>query len=443
MPKALRSRDLIFVGTMLFGLFFGAGNLIFPVFLGQEAGTNFWPALIGFLVSGAGIPLLAVTAIGLTQSDGVFDMVSRINRPLAYLFTICLYLCIGPGFATPRLATISFSVGVSGFVDPAQQSLSLWLYSALFFGVAWFFARKPSKIMTYVGKFLTPAFLGGLSLLLIAVLVRPMGAGQAAHGSYAATPLATGFTAGYATMDALAALAFGLLVVDTLRDLGVTEPGQIAKDVIKAGSLAVALMGLLYGLLALLGRNALGPVARATNGGPILSAVAEHYFGRFGELLLAAIVILACLKTAVGLISAFADAFKEMFPRLPYQGLVAVATLVPFLFANVGLDTILTVSTPVLNFIYPIAIVLVLLCLMTPKIGFRKPLFLFVLALTAIPALGDALNALPASLHQGWVAAVLRAGAILPGFSMGLGWCLPALLAFAIGWFLFPAAKQR
>lgn len=442
MTRKLSHRELGFIGAMLFGLFFGAGNLIFPVFVGQQAGGHFWPATIGFLLSGVGLPLLGVAAIGMTHSEGVFELAEKVNRPYAYGFTILLYLCIGPLFALPRLASISFEVGLAPLVAHGHTPWLL-VYSVLFFLVAWLFARRPSRIMTYVGKILTPAFLIVIAVLLLAVVIRPLGGATAAVGAYRTAPLTSGFTAGYSTMDALAALAFGIIVVDALRDLGVREPGQIAKDTIKAGLIAVVLMGVLYTLLGLLGRNAVTRFGHAANGGTTLAQVAHAYFGEFGSVLLAAIVILACLKTAIGLITAFGDTAKELFPALPYQGVIAAASLVPLFFANVGLDRLLAWSTPLLYFIYPLAITLILLGLLTPVLGSSKWLFNTVTVFTVVPAVLDGLNALPASLHHGWVAVILRLGEWLPGFAVGLGWVVPAVVGLVIGWLLSRWAQRR
>jgi len=441
--QKLSTRNLLFIGMMLFGLFFGAGNLIFPVFVGQQAGTHYWPALIGFLISGVGLPLLGVAAIGITKSDGVFQLSQKVNRFYAYAFTVLLYLCIGPLFALPRLASISFEVGLSPFVAHGHQSSGLLIYSVLFFLAAWWFARKPSKIMVYVGKFLTPAFLILLAAILIMVVIKPMGSGQMPVGDYVKVPLAAGFTAGYSTMDALAALAFGIIVVNAICDLGITEPTQIAGDTIRAGSIAVVLMAVIYGLLGLLGRNALGHFSRAANGGPVLANVAHYYFGEFGNVLLALLVILACLKTAIGLITAFGDTFRELFPRIPYAVLIIFASATPLIFANIGLNQLLLFSTPLLYFIYPLAITLILMSLLTPIFGESRWLFGTVTVFTLIPALLDGLNALPANLHHGWIANLLSVGHLLPGFSMGLGWTIPALVGLVVGWCLSVTAGKR
>ncbi|WP_262315629.1 branched-chain amino acid transport system II carrier protein [Lacticaseibacillus parakribbianus] len=426
-------RQLWVIGAMLFGLFFGAGNLIFPVFVGQQAGANLPWAMVGFLASGVGLPLLGVAAIGMTGSAGVFELAAKVGRPYAYVFTIALYLCIGPAFALPRLASISYEVGLVRFVAPGSTHWALAAYSVLFFGTAWWFARRPSQIMTYVGKFLTPAFLVTLGVLLAAAVFRPLGGGGAAVAGYQGQPLTTGFTDGYATMDALAALAFGIIVVDAIRGLGVTAPKAVAGATIRAGVLAATLMGVVYVLLALLGKNALGRFGRATNGGPILANVAHAYFGDFGNVLLAIIVVLACLKTAIGLITAFGDTFKALFPRLPYPLLIGVATVVPLVFANVGLDRLLAVSTPALMALYPLAIVLIALALASPWLGESRWLFGTVTLATAGPALLDGLNALPAAWQGGWVGQLLALAAHLPGSAVGLGWCVPAAIGLVVG----------
>src|SRR5699024_3052667 len=163
------------IGSMLFGLFFGAGNLIFPVHLGQVAGANVFSANLGLLVTGVGLPFLGVIAMGISQSSGVFELSSRVNKTYGYIFTVLLYLVIGPFFAIPRLATTSFEIGIAPYVKNSQQTLFLATFSILFFFTAWWFSRKPSKILDYVGKFLNPLFLCLLAILLILAFSHPLG----------------------------------------------------------------------------------------------------------------------------------------------------------------------------------------------------------------------------------------------------------------------------
>lgn len=190
MTKKLSWRDYLYVGSMLFGLFFGAGNLIFPVHMGQEAGATIFLANLGFLITGIGLPFLGVIAIGISKSNGVFDLATRVNRRYAVGFTVLLYLTIGPFFALPRLATTSFEIGLVPFIPSDQHKLILAVFSALFFLVAWAFSRKPTKLLGYVGKFLNPLFLFLLAILILFAFLTPLGTISLAPvaDSYAANP---------------------------------------------------------------------------------------------------------------------------------------------------------------------------------------------------------------------------------------------------------------
>jgi len=428
---------------MLFGLFFGAGNLIFPVYLGQQAGHHVGAAIIGLLITGIGLPLLGVMGIGLSRSQGVFDLSSRVRRPFAYSFTILLYLTLGPFFPLPRQATTSFQIGLAPSTPTARQPLVLAVFSVGFFGLAWWLARNPGKLMTYIGKWLTPLFLILLGLLMLTAIVRPLGGLTAApQGHYVTAPLLQGFTEGYNTMDALASLAFGIVVIDNIRALGVSDPGQIAKDTVKAGTISVIMMGLIYSLLALMGTMSLGHFGRAANGGITLAQIAHYYFGTFGNVLLALIVIVACLKTAIGLISAFGDTLHEMFPRLSYAGLIIFASLLPCLFANVGLTKLITYSTPILMLLYPLAIVLIALAVM-PWLGHSRWLYNTSICLTMIPALFSGIIALPTTVHhQAWYRLVWSWNQRLPFAALGFGWVVPAVIGIIAGWTISQLASR-
>jgi len=436
MKTRLSGRNLFFIGSMLFGLFFGAGNLIFPVFLGQQAGRNIWQAVFGLLITGIGLPLLGVIGIGLTRSAGVFELAANVSRPYATIFTVVLYLTLGPLFAMPRLATTAFQIGLVPFLTKSQQSFSLLAFSIGFFLITWLLARNPGKLMTYIGKWLTPIFLILLGALILVALIRPLGNFHvAAQGAYAINPSLAGFTEGYNTMDALASLAFGIVVVDAIRELGVTDPNQIATDTIKAGLISMSLMAVIYTLLAIIGTLSLGKFQAATNGGITLAQLANYYFGPFGNALLALIVIIACLKTAIGLTTAFGDTLHGMFPKLPYLALISFACLLPAILANVGLTQLINYSTPVLMFLYPLAIILILLAVLSPWLGKSRWLFVMTTVWTLIPAALAGIVALPQSvLQQPWGQWLQQLNNLLPLARLGLGWTLPALIGFIFGW---------
>ena len=320
MKQKLTFKENLFIGSMLFGLFFGAGNLIFPLHLGQMAGANVLLANLGFLITAIGLPFLGIIAIGISKTNGVFAISSRVSKIYAYIFTIGLYLVIGPFFALPRLATTSYEIAFSPFVSPSSGKWILPVFSMLFFIVAWFFARKPSKILDYIGKFLNPVFLILLGIVVVLALIHPMGSVSHAPISpdYNKSVLLKGFIDGYNTLDALASLAFGIIIVTTIKKLGITNPNDIAKETVKSGAISIIGMGVIYTLLAVMGTMSLGEFKVSENGGIALAQIAQHYLGDFGIIVLSLIIIVACLKTAIGLITAFSETFTELFPKTNY-----------------------------------------------------------------------------------------------------------------------------
>ena len=437
MKKKLTFKESMFIGSMLFGLFFGAGNLIFPVHMGQESGSAVFWANIGFLVTGIGLPFLGVIAIGVSKTSGVYELAERIGKKYALVFTVLLYLVIGPFFALPRLATTSFEIGLAPFIQAKQQHVFLVIFSILFFFTAWWLSRRPTKILDYVGKFLNPAFLILLGILLVLAFIHPLGAIDHAtvQPSYQEHAFFTGFTQGYNTLDALAALAFGILIVTTIRNMGVTKPSEIAKDTIKSGAISIVLMGIIYTLLAYVGTMSLGGFALSSNGGIALAQIADHYLGTYGSILLALIVILACLKTGIGLITAFAETFTDLFPKRNYIVFVTLASALACLVATVGLTNIIQISLPVLMFIYPLAMTLILLVLVGPLFKQRPAVYRMTTYFTLIASILDGLNACPDGIKQtSFVKTLLDfATNYLPFFKLGMGWIVPALIGLVIG----------
>lgn len=216
MKRSLNRKETVFVASMLFGMFFGAGNLIFPVSMGQLAGSSMWRAAAGFLITGVGLPLLGVAALGISREDGLLGLSSRVGQRYGRFFTCVLYLTIGPFFAIPRCATVSYTVGVERILPGGAQTAALAVFSLLFFAAVLFFSLRPGEILTWIGKVLNPLFLVFLGLLVIRALISPMGriSEAAPEGAYVSGAFFKGFLEGYNTMDALAGLAFGIIVVN-------------------------------------------------------------------------------------------------------------------------------------------------------------------------------------------------------------------------------------
>ena len=438
MKQTLSLSQYILVGSMLFGMFFGAGNLIFPVHLGQEAGANVVPANIGFMLTAIGLPFLGIIAMGVSRSKGLFDLAGRINTTYAHFITILLYLSIGPAFALPRTAAVSFEIGFASHLDSSLQTVCLAAFTVMFFLLALFFALKPGKIIIWIGKFLNPLFLIFLAVLIIAAFINPMGAPSAmpVQSAYQQEALTKGIIEGYNTMDALASLAFGIIVIHTLSDLGLKNPKDIALGTLKAGIVVLVLMGIIYSSLSYIGAASLGQLALSANGGIALADISTYYFGSFGHILLAGTVTVACLKTAIGLITACSTTFSELYPHtLSYKSYVYLITFVSFLISNVGLTSIIYLAIPILMLLYPLAITLILLAFIDAVCGYHRYIYLCTTVFTLLAAIGDMLGALPFGLNE--IAAISSIIEIyrntLPFFDIGMGWIVPAVIGIALG----------
>ncbi|SDG59304.1 branched-chain amino acid:cation transporter, LIVCS family [Selenomonas sp. WCT3] len=434
--------ETLSITSMLFGLFFGAGNLIFPAFMGQEAGSNVWYALAGFLITGVGMPMLAVTALGITGSSGLLNLSQRIGRRFGLIFTCALYLTIGPFFASPRCVTVPFEIGAKALLPAGfNEQLALFLFSLAFMAAALWFSLRPGKILVWTGKILTPLFLVVLGVLLAAALTQPTSTITAftPTPAYTTAPVLQGLLDGYNTMDTLAGLAFGIIVVDVIRELGIKNSGAIAKNTIKAGVFSCLLMGIIYILVAIAGAESRGYAPINGNGGAVLASISAYYFSDAGAALLALIVLFACLKTVIGLITSCSEAFLKMFPgKFSYHQLATVFAVITFLIANVGLSAIIQFSLPVLMMLYPIAIMLTLTALAGHICGLDRLIIRSIMTAVVLSSIFDFMKALPPNwlTTLGLHGFLSQLATILPFFSQGFGWICPALAGLAAGFIL-------
>lgn len=447
MKRNLTLKETVVITSMLFGMFFGAGNLIFPAKVGLDAGSNMWSAFAGVFVTAVGIPMLAVVGLGLSRSEGVVELSQRVSRKYSLFFCTLLYLTIGPLFAIPRCASTAFSVGAVNLLPQEGERLYLALFSLVFFAVVLYFSLKPGGIMTWIGKWLNPVFLVFLAVLVIAALAKPISSisAVAPAENYASSGSAffRGFLEGYNTLDALAGLAFGIVVIDVVRKNGISQPERVAVNTAKAGIFSCLFMGLIYLFITLICAQSAPVCAGADNGGTVLGTIANHYFRSAGSVLMTLIVTFACLKTAIGLVTSCSKAFVDMFPKGPgYTVWAVVFSLVSFGIANFGLTTIVSWCVPVLMFLYPLAITLILLSLSGKFIGTNPTVYRTTTAFTLIAAVFDMIGAVSGMIPGNRVLAGLKAFAenILPLYDLGLGWILPAAIGFLAGLLL---AKKK
>ena len=427
------------VGLMLFALFFGAGNLIFPAFLGQQAGSNWLSAMSGFLLTGAGLPLLGVIAIGYSGSRDVQDLASRVTPWYGVAFAAVLYLAIGPLFATPRTATVTFEIGVTPFIGPEHKTVALAIFSAFFFGVTYWLSISPGKLVDRIGKVLTPALLATIAVLVGYAAFNPMGELQAAQGGFADKPFVTGVLEGYQTMDALASLVFAIIVIDAARALGVRNRAQLLATTTVAGAVAAACLAVVYLLIGYMGATSVAGLGLQENGAAVLSKTAQHYFGMGGNVLLSAIVFLACLSTAVGLIISCSEYFNRLLPAVSYKTFVVIFTLVSMAFANKGLSGIISISVPVLMLLYPLTVVIILLAFLNNWFGGSRVVYVCTIFATLVVGVLDAWKAAFSFAPE--TAALINS--IFPLYDIGMGWLLPATAGFVLGLVLKTAIGKK
>lgn len=448
MRKHLTLQQRILVAVTLFGMFFGAGNLIFPVHLGQIAGRNMIPAMLGFVITAVGIPILGVAAIGNTHSDGLQALASKVGRRYGIVFTCLLYLTIGPFFAIPRCATTSFTTGIAPMIAGIPEATALFVFSLIFFAIVLALSLRPANITVWIGKIINPLFLVFLAVLVVSALVRPSAtiASVEPAAAYQSGALFSGFIEGYGTMDAIAGLAFGIVVIDIIRAMGVEDDTEIARDVLLSGTMTGLLMALIYVATIVMGAQSRGLFEVSENGGVALAQISGHYLGAAGSLVLALTITFACLKTSIGLVTSCAEAFERMFPKGPRYRVWAIGfTVFSFVVSNFGLSNILDYSLPVLMFLYPLAITLIALALCGGWFGHDRRVYVSVTALTCAAAVFDLIKTLP----EGMIAALNLEGVILfmhrflPFYDINLGWVLPAAVGLGIGLALRAGAKRQ
>lgn len=427
MKQKLTFMEILPIGLMLFASFFGAGNLIFPPALGQSAGVNFLPAAAGFCTTGVGIPLLGIIAIGLLRASNPEALALPVHPKFAKALIVVTVLTIGPFFAIPRTGAVSFDVGILPFISAENYDLGLALYSLFFFVVTYFLSVNPSKIVDWVGKILTPLLLISIAILVVQVFMHPMGKPQQAGGYYASMPYLKGFQEGYYTMDLLATMLFGTVVIDSIKVRGISEGSVLTRTCIMAGIMAAVLLAAIYFSLTYTGATSVSVFGVSDNGAIALSSIANYYMGTAGNVVLCLMIFFACLTTSIGLTVSAGSYLEQVLKyKMQYQRIAAIICIFSFAVSNVGLTKIISLSVPVLCLLYPIVIVLVMMAFMPVK---RACVYRSTLAFTIVFAIIDGLNA--AGVPMKTAEALFKD--VIPFYSAGFGWFVPSIVGLVLG----------
>jgi branched-chain amino acid:cation transporter, LIVCS family len=433
MERKLPLKETIALGFFMFALFLGAGNIIFPPLLGQQAGESLLSAIIGFLVTGVGLPVLAVFTIARSGGD-LNDLSKRVHPTFAKIFPVIIYLTIGPFFGIPRTGTVTYEIGVAPFLSN-ESSMGLFISTFVFFLITFWLALNPAKLVDRVGKVLTPLLLLLILVISIRGFASPIGSIGESVGKYREGAFFGGFVEGYLTMDAIAALVFGVVVINRVQEMGIKTASAVRSYTIKAGIIAGAGLSFVYISLSYIGATSVEGVGMQENGGAILSVVTSLLFGPFGSIILALVITGACLTTSVGLVAACGEYLSQRFTRLSYPVVVTILCLFSFTMANLGLSQLISVSIPLLISIYPIAIVLILLSLLQSYIPVSRAIYI-----------GAIIGAGMVSIYDGFttagfeVASISTALTFIPLYTNGLGWLLPSVIGGLLG-LLFYYAK--
>lgn len=425
------NKRYIAIGLMLFALLFGAGNLIFPAAMGQNAGVNVWYAVLGFCVTGVGLPLISIAALGYSGCLDLEEAAGRVHPWYGVFYSVVSYLAIGPCFAAPRTGTVSFEIAVKPFLGSFSPDIALPIFLLIFFLLTYWLAATPSKLVDRVGKILTPALLAVILLLIVQSFISPLGTPQAPTKNYATpvTAVMQGILDGYNTLDAIASFIFATLVISFVKEGGVTHPKAIMKQVLLSGSIAVALLAFIYIFIAKIGADSVTQLGILETGAPVLAGSAKILFGNLGAAILAVIVLLACLSTSVGLVTCCAAYFMRLLGHFSYKTYAVIFCVISYLVGLFGLKTIIVSTIPVLMFIYPLLVALICLIFLDKFFGGRQCVYAWTIAFTFVMATINLLET--AGVNLGSFETMLQT--YVPLHTFGMGWIPFAAVGFVIG----------
>ncbi|MEJ8786193.1 branched-chain amino acid transport system II carrier protein [Peptoniphilus sp. EMRHCC_23] len=420
-----RTQDIFVSGLALFAIFFGAGNLIFPPYLGVTTGDGWFATMCGFLLADPVIPILTVFITAFAGGRAV-DLGKRVSPGFAKLLSLVAIICIGPAFAIPRTAATTHEVGVMPFFPNAPAFIT----SIVFFAITFALAYKESGVVDIIGKYITPALLIFLVLIIAKAIITPVGAIVPVEhdGGF----FVSGFYEGYQTLDALAAPLFtGIVVADLIRKgYGEVSEKERRSFIMMVGLVCFVALAVVYGGLTYLGAQGSSMFTADDSRVEILVSLVGMLFGSFGKVALGLAVALACLTTSVGLTSAAGNFFEDISNgKIKYGVTVIIVTIISFALSLIGVDAIIALAGPVLTIVYPIIIALVFYMMFEKRVRYDMAYIVMVagvLVIAVIETVGDkiGLGSLAASIQT------------LPLGQFGFTWFVPSLVCFAVGYLI-------
>ena len=416
--KRNKFTDVFVIGFALFSMFFGAGNVVFPPFLGMSAGQTWLTGLVCYYIADIGLAIMAM--LSMFKRGGVDAILSPAGKIPATILMCATVLCIGPMLAIPRTAAMTFETSVA----PLVPSMGSVLFSVLFFLLVFACSVKESAVIDIVGKLMTPLLLIGLLVLIIKGIVNPLGAiNPVPHAENVASD---GIKAGYQTMDVLATLVFGGLILKSAHDKGYTEKKEKSMIAIYSGLVAGAILLVVYAGLTHLGATVSSMYDLSMGRSSLMLAIVDGLMGQKGTILYAVVVALACITTAIGLVSSCSEYFANLLKgRISYGKLVFMICLFSAIVSNVGLDMLISIAAPILDVVYPPILMLIALSFLP---GQKRSVYFLSTLVALIMSIITAL-----SVYGGMSMDFLK---LLPFNSLGFNWLVPSVAAAVIGYFI-------
>lgn len=404
------TKDSLVVGFALFSMFFGAGNLIFPAFLGNTIGSKYLFGIIGFIITGVGVPLLAIIAC--SKGDGTFKTLSsKIGPKFSVIFTAILFISVGPMLAIPRTAATTYELSIAPFFSNISPFFAMTIY----FIINLFFVLRKTSIIDTIGKYLTPALMILLFVLIAKGLLIPIGDISETN---ATNVFSTSLLEGYQTMDAIAALLFAGIITTSLKSKGY-ENKDMSKMILKSSLVAVLGLAFVYGGLTYIGAQTVNLASSDIGKTGLLILISKNILGSIGPIIIGIAMGLACLTTSIGLLTAGANFFDKISKgKLPFKFNAILISIISLVLATLGVDKIIILSVPILNILYPVSITLIATTILSKYINNIRAMRIGVYT----------------SLAFGIIFAIPGVNlSFIPLASIGFGWLIPTVISIIIG----------
>lgn len=428
MDKKLPFSQVLAIGLMLFSMFLGAGNVIFAPMVGQQAGTNVWLAMGGFLVTGVGLVLLAIVA--LTRGGGTVEkLTGRVSPLFATIFSVLLFLSLGPIYVIPRTTSVVYEIAVNPLVqNKANTGVYLFVFSLFFIALTIFLSWNTTKFVDRLGKLITPIFSILLIVLIAKSIITPLGSIGEPQKNYLSGVFIKGFTQGYYTMDVLAAFVFGGIFIKSISSLGIKSEKEVSKLFIKAGTITIIGLVALQISMAWIGASSVEAIGFKENGGEVLALSAMALFGQAGIYIIGTVIFLTGITTNVACLAAVSEYFERIVPSISYKKWLILFSVLSLIITNFGLTTILTLASPILLLLYPLAIALIALVFANGLFNGHRAVYVSTIIGVGVVAILDAIkeaNIAPDTINQIF--------GFIPLFTNGAGWIVTGLIGFLIG----------